>query len=42
MPGVIIIRNYPDQIGRMVDEIIMVLECSSPDELKDQVWFLPL
>ena len=42
MPGVIVIRNRPDQIGLMVEEIVLVLECTIPEEFKDRVWFLPL
>jgi hypothetical protein len=42
MPGVFIIRNRPDQIGQMVEEILVVALCSTQEEWKDQVVFLPL
>jgi predicted nuclease of predicted toxin-antitoxin system len=42
MPGVFVIRNRPEQIGQMVEDILLVVLCSSQDEWKDQVVFLPL
>ncbi len=42
MPGVFIIRNRPNQIGLMMDEILLVAQCSTQEEWKDQVVFLPL
>ncbi len=42
MPGVLIIRNRPDQIGQMVEDILLVALCSTQDEWKDRVEFLPL
>ena len=42
MPGVFIIRNRPRQIGQMVEDILLVVLCSSQDEWQDRVEFLPL
>lgn len=42
MPGVFVVRNRPTQIGQMVEEILLVAVCSSQEEWKDQVVFLPL
>jgi predicted nuclease of predicted toxin-antitoxin system len=41
MPGVFILRNKPP-VGQMVDEILLVALCSTQDEWKDRVEFLPL
>lgn len=41
-PGVFIIRNRPGQVGRMVQEILLVALGSEQDEWKDQVQFLPI
>jgi hypothetical protein len=41
MPGVFVIRNKPP-LGRMIDEILLVALCSSQEEWKDRVEFLPL
>jgi predicted nuclease of predicted toxin-antitoxin system len=42
MPGVFVIRNRPHQIGQMVEDILLIVLCSSQDEWKDRVVFLPL
>jgi predicted nuclease of predicted toxin-antitoxin system len=42
MPGVFVIRNRPNQIGQMVEEILLVGLCSSQEEWKDRVEFLPI
>ena len=42
MPGVFVIRNRPRQIGQMAEEILLVILCSSQEEWKDRVEFLPL
>jgi predicted nuclease of predicted toxin-antitoxin system len=42
MPEVIVVRNLHPDIGRMVEDILLVVLCSSPDEWKDRVGFLPL
>jgi hypothetical protein len=42
MPGVFVIRNRPHQIGQMVEDILLVVLCSSQEEWKDRVQFLPL
>jgi hypothetical protein len=41
MPGVFVIRNKPP-FGVMIDEILLVALCSSQEEWKDRVEFLPL
>jgi len=41
MPGVFVIRNRPP-LGDMIDEILLVALCSSQEEWKDRVEFLPL
>jgi hypothetical protein len=41
MPGVIILGNRLT-IGQAIEEILIVAACSSEDELKDRVVFLPL
>jgi hypothetical protein len=42
MPGVFIIRNRPEQVGLMAEEVLLVALDSEQDEWKDQVQFLPL
>lgn len=42
MPGVFVIRDRPNQIGRMVEEILLPALCSEQDEWKDRVQFLPI
>jgi predicted nuclease of predicted toxin-antitoxin system len=42
MPGVLVIRDRPEQIGLMVDDILIPILCSEQHEWKDQVQFLPL
>jgi hypothetical protein len=41
MPGVLVVRET-GRIGRAIDDILLVAECCTPDEVKDQVWYLPL
>ena len=41
MSGVFVIRNKPP-LGLMIDEILLLALCSSQDEWKDRVEFLPL
>jgi predicted nuclease of predicted toxin-antitoxin system len=41
MPGVFVLRNKPP-LGRMIEEILLVALCSSQDEWKERVEFLPL
>ncbi|MFO0810441.1 MAG: DUF5615 family PIN-like protein [Gemmataceae bacterium] len=41
MPGVFVIRNQPP-LGDMIDEILLVAECSSQDEWTNRVEYLPL
>jgi len=40
MPGVFVIRNKPP-FGPLIDEILLVAECSEPEEWRDRVEFLP-
>ncbi len=42
MPGVFVIRDRPNQIGQMVEEILLPVLCSEQDEWKDRVQFLPM
>jgi hypothetical protein len=41
MPGVLVVRENTG-IGRAINDILLVAECCTPDDIKDQVWFLPL
>ena len=41
MPGVILFRHRLS-IGQAIEEILMVALCSTEDEMKDRVVFLPL
>jgi predicted nuclease of predicted toxin-antitoxin system len=42
MPGVFVIRNRSNQIGQMVQDILIPVPFSKQHEWKDQVQFLPL
>jgi len=42
MPGVFIIRDQQDQIGQMVEAILIPILCSEQHEWDGQVQFLPL
>lgn len=42
MPGVFVIRDRRNQIGQMVEDILIPVLCSGQDEWKDQVQFLPI
>jgi len=42
MPGVFIVRRLPEQIGLMVEEILVATLCSAQEEWKNRVVFLPL
>jgi hypothetical protein len=42
MPGVFLVPNQTVRIGLLVEEIRLVIMCSSPEEWKDQVVILPL
>jgi predicted nuclease of predicted toxin-antitoxin system len=41
IPGVFVVRNKP-LLGPIIDEILLVALCSSQEEWKDRVEFLPL
>lgn len=42
MPGVFVLRDQPNHIGDMVDEILVVAHCSEQHEWVDKVEHLPL
>lgn len=42
MPGVFVIRDRPNQIGLMIEEILVPILCSEQEEWKDRVQFLPI
>jgi predicted nuclease of predicted toxin-antitoxin system len=42
MPGLFVIRNQPLSIGLVIQVIVMIDVCSTHDEWKDQVVYLPL
>ena len=42
MPGVLVVRNDEHAIGALAEEIVLVLRCTTSDELRDRVWYLPL
>jgi hypothetical protein len=42
MPGVLVVRNDEHAIGALAEDIVLVLRCTTPDELRDRVWYLPL
>lgn len=41
MPGLFLIHQY-FPIGRAIEEIVIIAECSNPSEWKDQITRLPL
>jgi hypothetical protein len=41
MPGVIEVRARA-AIGEVLDDLVLVLECVLPDELRDRVYYVPL
>jgi hypothetical protein len=42
MPGVFVIRDRPEQIGRMIEEILILILCSEQHKWDGLVQFLPL
>lgn len=42
MPGVFVIRDHPNRIGDMIDEILIVALCSEQHEWADKVEHLPV
>jgi predicted nuclease of predicted toxin-antitoxin system len=42
LPGIFVIENRSGQIGQMVEDILLVALCSSQEEWKDQVVYLPV
>ena len=42
MPGVLVVRNEINAIGALAEEILLVLNCASVEEMRDHVWYLPL
>jgi len=41
MPGVFLVDSHM-AIGKAIDELIVVIECSTPEDWKDRVEFFPL
>ncbi len=41
MPGVLVVRENC-RIGRAIADILLVAECCTPEDIKNQVWYLPL
>ena len=42
MPGLLVVRNAINAIGALAEEILLVLNCTSVEEMSDHVWYLPL
>jgi len=42
MPGVFVIRNRPDRIGQMVEDLMLPVLCAEQHEWDGRVEFLPL
>ena len=41
MPGVIAVaQSMP--IGAAIDDLVLIVECGTPEECRNQVWYLPL
>ena len=41
MPGVFVVR-WDSPIGQIIDNLLLIIEASEPEEWQDQVWYLPL
>jgi hypothetical protein len=41
MPGVIEVRARAP-IGEVVEDLVLVVMCSTPEDLRDQVFYVPL
>jgi predicted nuclease of predicted toxin-antitoxin system len=41
MPGVIEVRARAP-IGEVLDDVLLVLQCSTPDDFRDRVFYVPL
>ena len=41
MPGVFLISDLMP-IGQAIDEILLAIDCLTPEECKDFIWFFPL
>jgi Domain of unknown function (DUF5615) len=41
MPGVFLVDSHM-AIGKAIDQLVVVIECSTPEEWKDRVEFFPL
>ena len=41
MPGVIVV-SFSVSIGQVIEDILLIVECSSEDEWEGQVEYLPL
>jgi predicted nuclease of predicted toxin-antitoxin system len=42
MPGLLIVRRRALSIGKLAEEILIVVLCSEPHEWRDRVGFIPL
>ncbi|MEX2170553.1 MAG: DUF5615 family PIN-like protein [Pirellulales bacterium] len=40
VPGVFIVDDFAS-IGACIDDLVLVAECSDPDEWRDQIFYLP-
>jgi hypothetical protein len=41
MPGVIAVaQSMP--IGSAIEDLVLIAECATPEECRNQVWYLPL
>jgi predicted nuclease of predicted toxin-antitoxin system len=41
MPGVMMVRSSPN-LGRLVEDLLILIECSADDEINGQVIYVPL
>jgi hypothetical protein len=41
MPGVIAVLQALS-VGMAIDDLVLIVQCSLPDDWRDQVWYLPL
>jgi predicted nuclease of predicted toxin-antitoxin system len=41
MPGVIEISSSDTPIGQVIEDVLLLVECSQPEDLKSQILYLP-
>ncbi len=41
MPGLIVVRDHA-ALRTVIDDLVLVFDCAEDDDLRDQVWFVPL